>query len=199
MNWTPTSQVLTGPTSDLDSFVMGLNKSSTNTEHDSSLSVAVDNPAQKAVSVTLQRTEAQLIQRTLYACVGQGLQGEALLCWCARGNDQARGGRTHLRSAWSYAEYLLCMLKHYTKGSIYAFVYFALQCNLYRLEETETMEVKYSGWGFSCMDPIKVNGSCTTKSLCITQWIVSNPCTVCLNKSLVINSSSTRNKTHLMS
>lgn len=91
VNWTSTSQVLTGPTSDLDSFVMGLNKSSTSMEHDSSWSVAVDNPAQKAVSITLQRTEAQPTWRTLYACVGQGLQGESLLCWCAQGNDQAGG------------------------------------------------------------------------------------------------------------
>lgn len=61
-----------------------------------------------------------------------------------------------------YAAYAqaLCQGQH-----IYAFVYFALQGNLYRAEEPETVEVKYSGWGFSCVDPIKVNGSCTTKSL----------------------------------
>jgi len=61
------------------------------------------------------------------------------------------------------------MPNHYAKGSIYAFVYFTLQGNLYRLEETETMEVKYSGWGFSCVNPVKVNGNCTTKSLHVTQ------------------------------
>lgn len=62
------------------------------------------------------------------------------------------------------------MLKHYAK-SIYALVCFALQGDFNRLEETETVEVKYSGGGgrFSCVDPIKVNGSCTTKSLCVTQ------------------------------
>lgn len=41
----------------------------------SSLSVAghnPDNPAQKAVSVILQRTEAPLIQRSFYLCMGQG-------------------------------------------------------------------------------------------------------------------------------
>lgn len=67
------------------------------------------------------------------------------------------------------AESLLCVLKHCTKGSIDAFIYFPLQGNLYRPEETETMGVKYSGWGFSCVDPIKVNESYTSKSLHITQ------------------------------
>lgn len=108
MNWTPTSQVLTGPTSDLDSFVMVLNKSSTSTEHDSSLSVAVDNPAPKAVSITLQRSEAHLIRRTLYAYVGQGSQGESLFCWCAWGNDQARGqdpSELSVKVCWIYAVY----------------------------------------------------------------------------------------------
>lgn len=108
MNWTPTSQVLTGPTSDLDLFVMGLNKSSTSMEHDSFLSMAVDDSAQKAVSIILQRTEAQLIGRTLYACVGQGLQGESLSCWCAWDNDQAGGqdpSEISVKVCWIYAAY----------------------------------------------------------------------------------------------
>lgn len=41
---------------------------------------------------------------------------------------------------------MLCMLKHYAR-SIYALVCFALQGNFNRLEETETVEVKYSGVG----------------------------------------------------
>lgn len=165
-NWTAVSQVLTSSTSDLNSFVMGLNESATCTECGSSITVAT--PAQRAVSITWQRTEAQL-QRSLYVCVGQGPQGEpATLCWCAQGADHSLGGRTLLRSVWRYAEFMHCMLKHDAKGSLYVSVCFTLQGNLYGLEETETVEVKYSGWGFNCVDPFKVNGSCTTKSLHVT-------------------------------
>lgn len=81
INWTPTSQAPTGPTRDLDLFVMGLNRTPPSTEHDGSLPVAGGSPAQKAASVELHRREAQLV-------------GRILLCWCVWGSD-GLWGRTH--------------------------------------------------------------------------------------------------------